>query len=382
MDVKWIIESHELTKCPNKKAMLKFFNPSELENIQFTVDRTIQETVRKIAPVWLQYGGFILGVLIMIVACIVVTVPEEILGGLLMFALGVIVLGAAFWYRDQLHQRKWKKIAQELQQYFKKLSRRHPGVQFEFHIQGHHTKSDDRDESYSRSSQSSKSGRSKKERKQKKSKKSKKSKRKQKEKQKKESIRTTVWYERYIMIALPHEDYVPQPIVKEDRNNDHRIYDVEEQSDQGYVQNAPPAPAAAGGTVVLPYWWVRSKDEDGRTYYINNFKKSTQWTAPSKEQIEKERAEMSSVLPPPQYNPQHRSAGRFNEVKRKSLSKRRSIIETRHRNSLKLTVKPEETDTEPQPEPVGEPERLDRRTRSKSSNRQKKKSKKKRRRKE
>jgi len=139
-DVKWPIEGTTLVKCPARKELLKCFNRDELELFERNVNVKIEETAKHIAPPCLQYGGFVFGVLIMIAACIVVTSDDDsVLGGLLMFALGIIVLGGAFWYRDQLHQRKWKNIAQQLQMYFKEVSRRHPGLQLEFHIQGHHT---------------------------------------------------------------------------------------------------------------------------------------------------------------------------------------------------------------------------------------------------
>jgi len=318
-DVKWPIEETSLVKCPNKKELLKCFNRDELELFERNVNMKIEETAKHVATPCLQYGGFVFGVLIMITACIVVTSDDDnVLGGILMFALGIVVLGGAFWYRDQLHQRKWKNVAQQLQMYFKEVSRRHPGLQLEFHIQGHHSKD-------IRQVKNKKS----------KGKKNKKSKGKKEE-------RTVVWYERYIVISIPYDDYIPTKERAKDHDKSYRGYETEDVPSGGFVQNAPPTQqtVTSQGVVSLPYWWVRGKDEDNRVYYINNFKKKTQWKPPSADQIERERKEMSSVLAPPPYDSRTKSANRFQEVKRKSLSKRKSIIKER-RASKRLNVKPE-----------------------------------------
>merc|ERR1712217_860734 len=60
---------------------------------------------------------------------------------------------------------------------------------------------------------------------------------------------------------------------------------------------------------VLPYWWLVGKDKEGRVYYINNFHKKTQWSPPT-----------------PEFNPDSQSKRKFEEVKRRSLAKRRSLI--------------------------------------------------------
>jgi len=156
-----------------------------------------------------------------------------------------------------------------------------------------------------------------------------------------------VWYERYIVISIPYEDFVPskeqvQRARGVNNNKAYRKYETDDvASEEAFVQSAPPTQQNVGqGVVSLPYWWVRAKDEDNRVYYINNFKKKTQWKPPSPQQIEKERHEMSSVLAPPPYDSGTKSANRFKEVKRKSLIKRKSIIKER-RASKRVNIKPE-----------------------------------------
>lgn len=77
---------------------------------------------------------------------------------------------------------------------------------------------------------------------------------------------------------------------------------------------------------VLPYWWVVGKDKEGRVYYINNFQKKTQWNPPTPEQIAEEKQRMNEILPPPAFNANSNTKQKFEEVKRRSLAKRRSLI--------------------------------------------------------
>jgi len=200
-----------------------------------------------------------------------------------------------------LIQRKWKKIAQELSSFFKEKSAENPGMQFEFHIRGHHSK---------------------------------------KTKDGKETERTSVWYERYIIMTLPSDDfddYVPpskrasfRPMkggskgkysTKESNNpEDFEVgYSQPERKERKFQDEDHAA--------VLPYWWLTGKDKEGRVYYINNFKKKTQWNPPTPEQISEEKSQMNKVLPPPAYNPNSQSKQKFEEVKRRSMVKRRSLIE-------------------------------------------------------
>lgn len=252
------------------------------------VNDLIVETTARVAPYKLQFGGFILAALICIGATIVITVGEQPVGGLLLFALGIIVLGGGFWYRDQLMQRKWKKIAQELSTYFKHQSAEHLGMQFEFHIRGHHSK---------------------------------------KSKDGKKTERTSVWYERYLILTVPMEDY----IAPARRQSFRATTSAQEEFEVGYskpeIMDRKFKDEDPSGSAVLPYWWLTGKDKEGRVYYINNFKKKTQWSPPTPEQVAEEMEQMNKVLPPPAYDPNSKSKQKFEEVKRRSIVKRRSLIE-------------------------------------------------------
>lgn len=289
--IKWNIEDEKLTKCPKKaKHLLRKaqWTKNDIELFEREVNDLISETTERVAPYKLQFGGFILAALICIGATIVITVGDQPLGGLLLFALGVIVLGTGFWYRDQLMQRKWKKIAQELSTFFKQQSTEHMGMQFEFHIRGHHSK---------------------------------------KSKDGKKTERTSVWYERYLILTVPTEDYVP-PAQRQSFRHGSTAEEFEvgyshpQTQQRKFIDDEDP-----NGNSVLPYWWLVKKDKEGRVYYINNFHKKTQWNPPTPEQVAEEMEEMSKVLPPPAYDPNSKSKQKFEEVKRRSIVKRRSLIE-------------------------------------------------------
>lgn len=294
--IRWNIEDEQLVKCPKRaKHMLRKagWAKSDIQIFEREVNDLIVETSERVAPYKLQFGGFVLAALICIGATIVITVGDQPIGGLLLFALGIIVLGAGFWYRDQLMQRKWKKIAQELSTFFKQQSTEHLGMQFEFHIRGHHSK---------------------------------------KSKDGKKTERTSVWYERYLILTVPTEDWVPPG--KRQSQSFRQARDgttAEQEFEVGYsqphmverkFQDEDPS-----GSSVLPYWWLTGKDKEGRVYYINNFKKKTQWNPPTPDQIAEEMEEMNKVLPPPAYDPNSKSKQKFEEVKRRSIVKRRSLIE-------------------------------------------------------
>merc|ERR1739846_86823 len=70
------------------------------------------------------------------------------------------------------------------------------------------------------------------------------------------------------------------------------------------------------------------------------------------EQIEREQEEMNSVLPPPGYDHAHRSKKRFEEVKRRPLVKRRSLIEIQSGKGTNLT-KEQLLDVKPEDRPDG-----------------------------
>merc|ERR1711879_978999 len=119
-----------------------------------------------------------------------------------------------------------------------------PGMQFEFHIRGHHHK-------------------------------------KKKHGKKEHTDRTSVWYERYIILTLPPEDLEDFYVGYSQPKRQERKFQDDENS------------------AVLPYWWLVGKDKEGRVYYINNFQKKTQWNPPTPEQIAEEKQRMNEILPPP-----------------------------------------------------------------------------------
>lgn len=303
--IRWDIDEEILVKCPKKeRAKLRTagWSKADIELFEREVNDLIEHTSQRVAPYKLQFGGFIVAALICIAATIVITIGEQALGGLLLFALGIIVLGAGFWYRDQLIQRKWKKIAQEMSSYFKETSAEKPGMQFEFHIRGHHSK-----------------------------------KVKAKDKSKPEAERTSVWYERYIVLTLPSDDYDEFYVAPSKRasfrpmkggKGNYQETNNPEDFEVGYSQPERQDRKFQDGdnAAVLPYWWLVGKDKEGRVYYINNFQKKTQWNPPTPEQISQEKDRMNEILPPPAFNSSSTSKQKFEEVKRRSIAKRHSLI--------------------------------------------------------
>merc|ERR1712217_4529 len=187
----------------------------------------------------------------------------------------------------------------------KEKSHEKPGMQFEFHIRGHHTK---------------------------KRKNVKKSKDGKKKKIEEEVERTSVWYERYIVLTLPPEDYIP-PMKRASLRPSSGKFSTKESSNPEDFEVGYSKPELQErkfkddeNAAVLPYWWLVGKDKEGRVYYINNFHKKTQWSPPTPEQIADEKMKMGEILPPPQFNPDSQSKRKFEEVKRRSLAKRRSLI--------------------------------------------------------
>jgi len=299
--IRWNIDEGLLIKCPKKERnelRKAGWSKNDIELFEREVNDLIKHTSQRVAPYKLQFGGFIVAALICIAATIVITVGKQALGGLLLFALGIIVLGAGFWYRDQLIQRKWKKIAQEMSSYFKEKSAEKPGMQFEFHIRGHHTKK-----------KKSKGG-------------------------KEKTERTSVWYERYIILTIPSEDYVApsrrasfRPM-KGNQGYSSKESNNPEDFEVGYSQPKRQERKFQDdeNAAVLPYWWLVGKDKEGRVYYINNFHKKTQWSPPTPEQIAQEKDRMNEILPPPAFNANSQSKHKFEEVKRRSIAKRHSLI--------------------------------------------------------
>lgn len=75
------------------------------------------------------------------------------------------------------------------------------------------------------------------------------------------------------------------------------------------MQNAGSVPNPAPVQVlILPHWYEQLKAPDGRTYYRNNFKKTTSWTPPTQAEIDADKAagagapSTTAGAPPPNYD--------------------------------------------------------------------------------
>jgi len=246
--VNWPIENNELVECKQKsKICPKPIKEKDLDAFRDRVNEIIVTTLETSSPYYLRFGGQGIALIIIILG-VVCMAEEEIVTGAVLALLGVILGAIGFWYREQLIQRAWKKIGQQLHPEFKKMGEKTAGVSYEFHVQGSHRTKDNK--------------------------------------------RRTVFYERYIVIYLPGDvsnfhDYVEDKrsvaaIVK----NDSRA--VEERQD--IIDENP---------LTLPYWWATGTAPDGKTYFINNLKHRTQWNPPTMDQIEMEKAELNEVLAPP-----------------------------------------------------------------------------------
>lgn len=239
-------------------------SPEKLTEFKDEVNKNIVITFSTIAPYKLQFGGHVVALIVMILGAVAITEADAVVGSVLVL-LGLCVAGLSFWYRQQLLNRAWKKVGQYLHEYFKEFGEDTPGVSYEFHVQGHHSRK-----------------RAKSKRKGKKGKKSKKDK----------EERSTVWYERYIVVYLPGDQGHYHDFVDDDRN-----------ADQIVAQNSKMIetynPIINESSIVLPYWWATANNREGQVYYINNLKHRTQWSPPTYEQIEMEKAELQEVLSPP-----------------------------------------------------------------------------------
>merc|ERR1711978_70859 len=122
------------------------------------------------------------------------------------------------------------KIAAELASFFKQQSEEHEGMQFEFHIQGHHKKKGSKE-------------------------------------------RTAVWYERYVVLTLPPKDYVSmskrmsfRPMApknyeakKEEQQRQKEKRDGLDYSDARNVFQEKAEWQTFDDGVTLPPWWGRRK---------------------------------------------------------------------------------------------------------------------------
>lgn len=257
--VHWPINDRELDDCPYQEKFNTMISTEKMDEFKNTVNNKIAVTFQTIAPYKLQFGGHIVALVVMILGAVAITQADPVVGSVL-FLLGLFVAGLSFWYRDQLLNRAWKKVGQYLHEYFKEFGQDTPGVSYEFHVQGHHSR--------------------------KRHKKNKKGKHKDKDE------RSTVWYERYIVIYLPGDQGHYHDFV-EDKRTVNEIIAADSKTVETY------APVINETSITLPYWWATARDRNGKIYYINNLKHRTQWSPPTFEQIEMEKSELGEVLAPP-----------------------------------------------------------------------------------
>jgi len=254
--VRWGIKEGKLVdKLPKLKNLKNLISDSGLKEFQRHVNQIIANTHKRVAPLYLQFSGGFVALLIMILGAIAVS-QDAAAAGVVLFLLGLLLGGAGFWYRDQLIRRGWKKIAQELKIYFKECRTRYPGAGFEFHQQGHHTRTI-------------------------------------RGKSNKKEQSMSVWYSRYIVIYLPGDQSLWTDKYVEDNRTMKQILASNSKPVEMHKEFVDDEP------VVLPYWWAMAKARDGKVYYINNLKQMTQWSPPTLQQIEIEKAELHEVLAPP-----------------------------------------------------------------------------------
>lgn len=253
--VQWPINDRELDDCPYQEKFESMISGEQLKDFKDHVNSKIAVTFKTIAPLKLQWGGQVVALVVMILGAITVTEADAVVGSALLL-LGLFIAGLSFWYRGQLIKRSWKKVGQHLHEYFKEFGKHTPGVSYEFHVQGHHSRK-----------RLTKKGRTQEE-------------------------RSTVWYERYIVIYLPGDQGHYHEFVADNRTVDQIIHGDSKAVDtyNPYVNDT---------AITLPYWWSVAHDRNGQVYYINNLKHRTQWNPPTTEQLEKETLELEEILAPP-----------------------------------------------------------------------------------
>lgn len=344
--VRWEFTENERLGEISKKSrrLLKRvgWKDNQVKLFQFEVNERVEKTSQRVAPFHLQVAGFGVSLLICAAGVIVVTVgdgeSESVVAGLFLFALGVICLGAGFWYRDQLQKRKWRSIAHELQCFFKEQSVKYRGIQFEFHIRGHHHRINKRT---------------------------------------KKKERTALYHEKYILLTLPEQEFTPtlegigrrmsfKP-AETGAVGSVDAYDVGYSNPKRSERKFTREDEGTDEKLVLPFWYLTAQDAEGRTYYINNFKKTTQWKPPTPAQVAEEKEAMKSILPPPRYDPKSQSKKKFEEVKKRSIIKRNSLIKIKRGES---TTKEELIDVKPQdlPEEYRKQQKRERKSRPQSRN--------------
>jgi len=262
--VKWGIDdkTHTLLPIPYKNRIVPMVTEKDLDDFQERCDEIIETEMKTHAPKYLQFGGHVIALLVAILGAIALTEASAAVGSVL-FILGFLLFILAFWYRDQLISKGWKRIGQEFQNYFKEFGQKTPGVAYEFHVQGKHREADG-------------------------------------------SKRATVQYQRYIVIYLPGDQHHYHKYVADKRSVGEILHADSKPQDTF-------KPEIDGEAVTLPYWWATAQDQTGKTYYINNLKHRTQWTPPSLEQIEMERSELAAILDPPEDESEEPSQGDLEE---------------------------------------------------------------------
>lgn len=260
--VQWPIHDRQLDDCPYQSKFESIISKEQLKEFRDHINSKITVTFSTIAPLKLQWGGQVIALLVMILGAVCVSdQPNELddVVGSALLLLGFFIAFLAFWYRGQLIKRSWKKVGQYLHEYFKEFGHNTPGVSYEFHVQGHHSRK-----------HFTKRGLGKEE-------------------------RSTVWYERYIVIYLPGD----QGHYHDFREDDRTVNQIIAADSQAVDTNMP---IINDAHITLPYWWSVAHDRNGKQYYINNLKHRTQWNPPTQDQLETEAQELEEVLAPPGTN--------------------------------------------------------------------------------
>jgi len=250
--VRWpLIEDH-LPRCPQEdKIPENVISKRGLRKFQEDVNEKIGFTRATTAPKHLQWGGQLVALIIVIIGVICCTQDDYLVVGVALIVLGVLFSMVSFWYRQQLINKSWKRVGIELNAIFKQMTDDFPGVSYEFHIKGIHTRKN----------------------------------------HKGKEEKSTLSYNRYLVLYLPGDQSHYHDYIEDKRS----VADILDGDSKAQKQKTD----IVGEELVLPYWWATGKTRDGKTYYINNLKHRTQWKPPTVDQIELEREELNEVLAPP-----------------------------------------------------------------------------------
>lgn len=248
----WPLLNENLPRCPQEEKIPEnVIPPKGIRKFQEDVNSCIAVTRLTTAPKHLQWGGQIIALIIVIIGVVCCTEDSYLVVGVALIVLGFLFSVVSFWYRQQLINKSWKRIGLELNHIFKQMSDDYPGVSYEFHVQGIHTRKN----------------------------------------HKGKEERSTMRFHRYLVLYLPGDQSHYHDYVEDKRS----VADIVHGDSKAKKQETD----IVGEELVLPYWWATGKTRDGKTYYINNLKHRTQWNPPTQEQIEMEREELNEVLAPP-----------------------------------------------------------------------------------